>query len=302
MVSPLHAPAAFQRIVDLAVCILLSVVMVGLALTSFVEFANIALGFLLVVVLPGYALGCVLWGSESGLSVTGRIAFSVGLSAALSVFTVLLISLTGVGIYPVAVTLALSYETVVFAVLAMVLRWSRNEGIPQDVIEAVRRSRRKFQEDRPFWTLVSVLLLAAAILVALVLATPSPGTSTDFFVYGPDGTVSTLPHSLVVNQSGSLLVGTYNALNQQTVFVVTLCLGPGNTTCDTSSARFASWNSTLRFGAGETYRLNLSVPAGETVVNPISFTVAVPGGFFLYLTLDGGAVHQESHLSLTIAP
>jgi uncharacterized membrane protein len=72
--------------------------------------ARVALGALLVLVLPGYALSAALFG-PAALSRSERILLSIGLSLALAVFAGLLLNLTPVGLTP------LSWAVLLFAIV-----------------------------------------------------------------------------------------------------------------------------------------------------------------------------------------
>lgn len=298
----MRIPGFFRRFGDLFGCLVVAFLVLVFAIGSIMTPLTVVLGGLLVFLVPGYALTSLLWHREPTLAVGDRIIFSVGLSVALTVLSVLLLSITGVGIYPLTVTLALAYESLVFGIAATAFRSARHQGIPGDLTRAAERARAIVRSDKPFWAVVAAILAAAVVLFTLIVATPTPPVGPEFYVLGPDGTTNTLPKTLVVNRTASVLVGATNGQAQSFTFAVTLCLGPANGTCPAGSASPASWTTTLSFAPNQTYVLNLSVGAGSKAEQLLRFFVTVPGSYALDLFLDGGGVHREARLPILVRP
>jgi uncharacterized membrane protein len=291
-----------RRFMDLIACMAVSVIMIASAVASLGGSVFVPLGALLVLLVPGYSITCAIWDSESDMTVADRVAFSVGLSVALSIFTVLALSVFGIGVFPLSVVIALGYESLIFTVLAFSFRWARHQGIPHEIVESFTRSRTAVASDRAFWAVVAVLLVAAAILLGLIFSVPTPTPGTQIYVLGPDGTASSLPSTIVANRTVSILVGAYNGLGQSLQFTVTVCLIPTNGTCSTPPVSVANWSTPLLFGANGSYALGLDVGSATTTQKSLQFLVSVPGGYALSLALDGGAVHREVRLPLSVTP
>ena len=230
MASPARPLPLLRRFIDLAACMVISIVMIAAAVASFGGPLIIVLGGLLVVFVPGYSISCTIWDSESDMTAADRVAFSVGLSVALSIFTVLALSVFGIGVYPLTVVIALGYESLIFSVLAIGFRWARRQGAPHELVEFLDGSRRAIRSDRPFWAVVAGLLVAAALLLGMIFSVPQAVPETQFFVLGPDGTASTLPENVTANQTAAFVVGTHNGLAQAAQYTVTVCLLPANGT------------------------------------------------------------------------
>lgn len=287
---------------DLIACAGLAVTGSVLAAMAIDNPIRVVLGIGLIFLLPGYALSSVLWGSEAKLSFTDRIVFVVGLSVSLVVLSVILLSVTGVGIGLLSVSLSLGYETLVLCILGTGVRWRRQDGPPREILEAVSRLRLFLREDRAFWTVVAALLLVAVILVYLNFSEAPPPLSTQFYVFGPDGTIGTLPRDLAVNQTAALVVGVQNGATTDVPFVVTVCLVPGNVSCPSQSILNSTWTSNLSLTPATSYVLNLTVPAGSLAQNALTFAVAVSGSYVLSLTLNGGGLQREARIPLTVTP
>ncbi len=298
-------PLGFLRqSIDFAICMAIALAVMALAALGVTGIAAVILGGLLVLAVPGYSLSCVLWGSESDLSIADRVAFTVGLSVSLSMFDVLALSIFGVGIFPLTLTIVLGYETLVFSVLGLVLRIGRHQGLPGEIMAIFGRMRSVLQSDRAFWGAIGVCLLAAVVLIALTISVPAPTPSTQFYVFGPDGTASSLPTRLTVNQSASVLVGVYNGAPQATTYTVTVCLVPVNSLCPGPSTTLANWTSVLSLVPnGTSYQLNVILVAGGRAETPLLFAVAVasPPPYILSLTLGGGGIQRDVRLPLNVS-
>lgn len=301
-IPALPSSGFMRRFGDLFGCIAVATVMLAFSVASLNNAVTLAFGVLLVFLVPGYALSCLLWGSESGLDGGDRLIFAVGLSVSLTVLSVLLLSLTGSGIYPLTVTLALAYEGLVFSVGALALRSARHEGIPRDLAEGFIRLRRGVGSDKPFWLVVAVLMLAAAVLVAMVVTTPPLPLSTQFYIAGPDGSSSSLPTVVVVNRTASLIVGAYNGAKQTVTFTVTVCLAVANVSCPGAMGPYANWSSVLELSPNSTVRLNLTAGPDARVEMPLQFLATVPGAYVMSLTLEGAGVQRDVRLSLQVTP
>lgn len=293
-------PGYLQRVGDLAACILVAVAMLASSAFSVSNAVTAVLGGLLVLVVPGYALTALMWTGEDSMTAGDRVIFTVGLSVSLAVFSVLFLSVSGVGIYPLTITLLLAYEGLAFSLLAVALRLARRQGIPPDLTEFAKAARSLVGRDRPFWTLVGILLVSGAVIVALIVSTPSPPPTIQFYVLGPDGTTSTLPTTVVANRTSSILVGVFNGEGGDIAFTVTVCLSGGNASCPGPPNLNVSWSSILPLVPNGTYALNLSARAGARAEVPLQFVGAVPGAYTMSLSLDGGGVHRDARFPLRV--
>jgi uncharacterized membrane protein len=291
-----------HRSADLILCAVLAVAATVVTILSIDSVVRVALGLLLVLIVPGYALSCLFWGSASRITAADRIAFTGGLSVGLVIFTLLFLSVSGIGFDPLTVSVSLMYEALAFCITAAAFRWKRQEGIPSDILQAVGRLRHTFRSDRLFWSSVTAFLVAATLIVVLIVVSPEPPNSVAFYVVGPDGTTATLPQTMVVNKTSQVIVGTYNGLGQDTLFEVTVCLTAVNGTCANGPARAANWTSVLFLSLNSSYLLNLNVASGASAKLPMDFAISVPGNYVLSIALDGGGVHQDTHLPLSVSP
>lgn len=298
----MRLPTFLRRYADLLACIVAAAVAMGLAIGAVTGIPTVLFGGLLVLLIPGYALGCALWDSDSDLTIGDRIAFTVGLSVSVSIFDVLALSLGGIGIFPLTVTILLAYETIVFSLLAFAFRSARDQGLPHEMLEAAALTRSVLRADKGFWAVVSVLLVSGAVLIALIVSVPTPAPSPQFYVVGPDGTTSTLPTTLVVNQTSTVLVGAENGQAQPVTFTVHVCLGPPTGACSGPPATDANWTSVLSFAPNQSYVMNLSVAGQSKAEEPLRFIAIVPGSYALDLSLDAVGVHKEVRLPILVTP
>lgn len=262
---------------------------------------RILVGFAVSFFLPGYGLTAILWRHSGGLGPGGRIALSVGLSASLSVLTDLILSVAGIGINFLAPLLLMSYETLVFSAIAVTIRWRRREGLPPDLLQAVTGLLKVFRSDKPLWVTVTALLALAAGLVFAIAITPPGRLSTQFYLLGPDGTASTLPERVFVNQSASIVIGIFNGADTRLSVNISVCLAPTNETCSATAVPI-SWEGVHTLEPRTLYILSANVDVGERTEIPFGFAVSLTGTFQLTFSLNATGVDAQSSIALTVVP
>lgn len=291
-----------RRHLDLAICVGIGVLLLALSILPVSNLVTVIPGALLVFVVPGYALTLLQWGRRPTLTIGDRIIFSVGMSVALTVFTVLVLSVSRAGVTSFSVTVALASESLVLIGGAALVRYRRGSGIPRDLVLTLEKLRALVRSDKPFWGVAAVLLLAAALMVAMIVSIPSPRLTTQLFITGPDGMSSTLPSTLVTNESAAIVVGVRNGERIAVGFTIVVCVAPANGTCGAAPSTLVNWTSVLAFEPSDSYLLNLPLEAGQSIERALTFTVTVPGAYAMEISLDGPAIHRESRMPFTVAP
>jgi len=194
----------------------IALVLVLLTLVSMTEAlaqtpVRTALGLLLTLFLPGYALIAALFPKRKDIGGIERIALSFGLSIAVTPLLGLALNYTPFGIRPEPVLAAVSG----FTILCIATAYVRRSRLPRDerfVAEiASRQLLSGTKVDKALTvTLVCAILLSVAALV-YVIVTPKQGEKfTEFYILGPNGKADGYPTSLKAGGNGTVIVGVVN--------------------------------------------------------------------------------------------
>ena len=288
------------ELADLIACVMLAIAALVLAALDVGNFVRVIAGFAIIFLLPGYSLAALLWGPRSGLPPTDRLIFSVGLSVSISVFTSLVLSLSGIGIYPLTVTVALGYETLSFAFVAIAVRWTRPVGSPTQAALLFRRVREFLARDLPFWNIIAVFLAASLVLIGVIFLIPQQGPGTQLQLLGSDGTVTSLPNSVVVNQTVAVIIGIHNGESNPQDFQVVVCLRLVNGTCPTQPTSNGTWGTSVSLAAGDAILFHDLVPPGGDDRQTLTFRVGASGDYVLSVSLAAPGVTRESHFPLAV--
>lgn len=202
---------------DLILIDILTLALVLIVFTSSMPWLRILLGFPFVIFFPGYVLVAALFPRKSSLSVTARVALSLGLSIAVVVFIGLILNFTpwGIGLYSLLLSLFL------FILFASGIVWyvrgrigpeekfSIDFRLPLASLSPTLRTAGK-----RYLSLVIILLfiiLGGIGALGYVMAKPVIGQPfTEFYILGIDGKAESYPQELTPGEEGKVIVGIVN--------------------------------------------------------------------------------------------
>lgn len=167
------------------------------------------LGLALVLFLPGYALTAALFPSESRLTGIERIAFSFGLSIAVTPLIGLALNYTPWGIDKAPVLLAVSILTVVCSLVALA-RSVPEESKPKKKNDTEAETRTGTL-DKALTIILALSIIASVAVLVYVIITPKQGERfTEFYILGPGGKADGYPTDLTVGANGTVIIGVVN--------------------------------------------------------------------------------------------
>ena len=199
-----------QKILILIIAITL-VLFPLVALTS--GALRIALGLLLVIFFPGYALLSALFPKRGDLGGVERVALSFGLSIAVVPLIGLILNYTpsGIRLYPICIYITL------FILITSAIAWYRQQRLPLE-----ERFQVSFNFTLPGWARMGrldralsigliVAIVAALGCLGYVIANPKQGERfTEFYISGQGGEAGNYITELVFGEEGTGIVGVVN--------------------------------------------------------------------------------------------
>lgn len=212
--------------------VLLTVILITVPPLS-TTWVRTVLGLPMVLFFPGYALIAALFTKKDDLDGIERAALSFGLSIAVVPLLGLGLNYTPWGIRLIPVLLTVSLFTLIMCAIAV----KRRRELPEDevfsvpftaLLHALRNelvSGPGTRIDRILTVILVISLLASAVMLVYVIVTPKQGeTFTEFYILGPGGMADEYPVDLVLNESGTVIVGVvnheYRAVNYSLVLVL----------------------------------------------------------------------------------
>ncbi len=213
--------------VDIFVCLILTAILIPIALLNIDTAIRLVLGLPFILFIPGYLLIYVLFPKKNKeIDIIERVALSFGLSIAVVPLIGLGLNYTPWGITLPSVLAGNSIFIVGMGLLA-IFRWKQTPA-PQRIKYHI--NLRIIDTNAPKIDQVLTIILLMAISIALttlvyVVATPKEGESfTEFYLLGPDGTLSDYPTSLLVGQDGKVIIGVANHEHQTKEYTVEVWL------------------------------------------------------------------------------
>ncbi len=262
---------------------------------------RIALGLILVLLLPGYTLVAALFPSGNKLDWIERLVLSFGLSIAVVSLLGLVLNFSPWGIRPVPVMITLT----TFIGGVGFLAYARRMRLP-----AGQRMELTIEVVLPPWSqyaaldkvliigLVLALVLAGGAL-AYVLTVPRPAERfTDFYLLGPDGKAGGYPTNLTAGSSGAVIVGVVNHEGLPADYTLVVTLEEYNVTVNSTGTQVRTLIS-----SSPVNRYIVPLQDGAKAESNLTFTVPKAGLFRLELQLYlGGATsaYRELHLWLRV--
>ena len=213
-------PKHFPKDLDLALVIFLTLLCIPFVLIPPLNESpvRIIFGLPLVLFLPGYTLIATLFPRKGDLDGIERVAFSFGLSIAISPLLGLALNYTPFGIRLMPILIVLSLFTISLAFGAWVRRSRITEGdrfvvdfraLFKSIKESFKTADSKVDKILTIILIISIVL--AISMVVYVIVTPKEGEKfTEFYVLGPNGTASDYPTNLKVGEEGEVIIGIVN--------------------------------------------------------------------------------------------
>ena len=180
---------------------------------------RIVFGIPFVFFIPGYALVAVLYPRKSDISGTERIAWSVGLSAAIIPLTGLCLNLIppGISLIPVAVSLTS------FIFIMSVLAWYRRRSLAAYERFSVTFSLKSLLKwwDKStldkilFAGLVLAVLCAVGVIGYRIISPVSEERITEFYILNVEGNAVDYPRKLKIGEEGKVIIGITNSQHDE---------------------------------------------------------------------------------------
>jgi len=295
----------------------ISLILVASVLLSFFKVESPVLwvlAFLSVYFVPGYALVSLIFPSNKvllldyllikrkmiarNISILERFALSFALS--LSIMAISGIILLNFSDFDsVAVWIELLIITMGASVFAIV---ARSRLPPDDQIRFYLTLGGKSHKFNRAERLVAVLIVigivsASALLVNGILYAKQVEPYTEFFITGPEGSLSQLPSVLGVLANGTVLINIVNHEGKSVTYNVTVGLTNDSTFDSYHSLPF---NNTTLLSPKEAYSARINLQNEASVDRNFTFSVGQVGDYRLYFRLQGGERVEELWLWLHI--
>jgi len=171
------------------------------------------IGIPLMLFLPGYSLMATLFPRKEDLDGVERIALSFVLSVAIVPLLGLVLNYTSLGIRLTPILFVLSTFTISLSLVA----WFRRMNLPTEERFIVPfESLLKFNLgqnvlDRCLSIVLIVSIIGSSATLVYVAVTPKTGERfTEFYILGPNGTISNYPMDLKVGEAGKVIIGILN--------------------------------------------------------------------------------------------
>lgn len=203
--------------------VLLALLLLSLIITSIIStyVARTILGFLFVLIVPGYTMTAALYPKKGDLSSLERLVLSFGLS--ITVIPMLCFALDytpwGIDLYPVLTIILL------LIVVTSCVAWHRRKKLAADDRLGLTLKPNPDSFHFKSYKSVYVSLLAALVFVIFVsiYADITPGHKeqfTEFYVLGPAGLAADYPTSLYSGQEAEVTLGIINHEHQQVNYLI----------------------------------------------------------------------------------
>lgn len=271
------------------------------------------LGFLAIFFAPGYAIVSALFPGQRevlsqsflvrreerifNISMTERIALSVGLSAAAMALAGTMLSRGIFDLTALTVGFTSAGFTYIFSAVAV---YRRSRLPPGDQFRLATKTPFFRSHITPAEKAVSAAIVAGLVILGVVMANgltahPSPEPFSEVYMTGADGNMEHLPQKLTVGQQGLVNVTVTSHLE-----------GPAKMTLVLSLEQ--NFTATSPFDPGQPVDLALDQPRsyqfdlanGQSWQRTLAFTLSTPGNSTVYLTLNDGSGVKQLWLPITV--
>jgi len=185
-----------------------------------------ALGLLMTLFLPGYALVSALFPGKKGLGLLERVALSFGLSIAATPLLGLVLNYTPFGIRKDSVLATL----LLFTLLCALTAHYRRKTIEGEESFSLSAGHKAFLPENRLDKALTVLLLLSIIIslsvLVYVIVTPKQGEKfTEFYILGPAGKAENYPTALKTGVNATVIIGIVNREYEQINYTLRVLLG-----------------------------------------------------------------------------
>lgn len=205
----------FLNEVDLVITILMTLLFMILVLTPPINETpvRIVLGLPLAIFAPGYSLIGVLFPRKNDISGIERFALSSILSPVVVSLLGLALNYTSFGVRLAPVLVVLSTFTISLSLVTwfrrMKLPVEERFRIPFESLSKVNLGQNALDKGLSIILIASIIGSSATLVYVLV--TPKIGERfTEFYILGPNGTVSEYPTDLKVGEEGKVIISIVN--------------------------------------------------------------------------------------------
>jgi uncharacterized membrane protein len=181
------------------------------------------LGVPFLLFFPGYVLVGALFPTKAELDLTFRMVLSAGLSIAIAPLIGLFLNYS-----PFGITLAPLVGTLFcFTVLLSIAAFLRRKNLPPEQITYFKQNftlpkwSAMAKTDKIFSIAIIIALVSIVGLAAFLAVNPKIGERfTEFYVLGPNGTLSDYPVNLILGQTGTVILGINNHEYQNETYTI----------------------------------------------------------------------------------
>lgn len=255
------------------------------------------LGFLLILVIPGYSLIAALFPKKDDLDGIERAALSFGLSVGLTALFGLLLKYSFLKslLFGIKITQlnSLNYTSLtiilsLFTLIMLLIAYLRRRRVPEGEKFFInfggfaRSIKGSFDRESKKSQILSIILIITILLAisttVYIILKPKQGESfTEFYILGPNGKASDYPTNLTLGQNGTVIIGVVNHEYQTANYEIVV-----------------SSNGTIMS------QQNITLTNGNQTQIPYSFTAGSVGykniEFSLYKLPDTTNVYRSLHL------
>ncbi|HEY50381.1 MAG TPA: DUF1616 domain-containing protein, partial [Dehalococcoidia bacterium] len=206
---------------DLITVSLLIVALICAIFLFSVPWLRVILGFLFVAFIPGYSLLAVIFPRRNEISLTTKMALSIGLSIVISTLVGLILAFSPAGIELHSFLFAISAFVLILAGLAWYIRHktgsTREFSISFHLALAGLAGLYRGERKRYFFlycVLLTLILLSSASMGYLLARPAETPPSTEFYILGVNEEADDYPVYLSPGEKGEILVNIINRENQ----------------------------------------------------------------------------------------
>ena len=217
---------------DLLLIDALTLTLLIIVFTLPVPWLRLILGFPFIFLFPGYVLVAALFPGKESLGVTTRLALSLGLSAAASIFIGLMLNFTpwGISVYPLL--LSISLFILITSGVAWYLRGKLssqerfNVNLNQSLASLSQCVKTADKRYRSLVVIILCVIIGAAGTSGYIITKPSIRQPfTEFYILGIEGKAGNYPQELRQGEEGTVIVGIINHQPEEITYRLEIMVG-----------------------------------------------------------------------------
>lgn len=294
-----EGPSDFYRPEYLFGCAALMILYLGVVVIVPTPVLQTPLGIAELLIVPGYAVGALVFPGRSQLPWAASFAIVVGLSVSVNIF----LGLAALGFHaglpaPLFATVASA-----LALLALGVRLRQDPLVAgrfgQAVAELGRMPGFTVGQRRAAFGLLGLTTIVLVVIVYLSGVHPNVHPAVALALEGPGGSVASLPTSGAVNSVLAVWVSVTNGANAEQLL---LSVQSVNLTSNPAGYHLVPWTLPLALGNATQSSTEFNLLAGQTYVLNLTFAFSYPGLYGVYLTVadTGGATLRTAALTIQI--